>query len=258
MQSRDLSRLLRGTICVCCLLICAPRVHAMIIPPRIAELAEASEMIVLAKVKSVNGWAFARNRRATATVIETWKGPKTEIVEYRVSPTFACDISDAKRHETVLLFLAKDEKAHWEIVWSGRGRMPLRMVNGKEYLTHFGDVIFPTETVSITTPEKNEDGFNSAVELKVVKQLVLATGARLRTADVIRIAKQVAEQKGIDLHRYKEPEAHLEFTRKDKTWFVFFNGQEAAPGDHFSVLVDDQTGETRLCEGGSANSTYTQ
>ena len=60
----------------------------------------------------------------------------------------------------MLLFLAKDKKAHWEIVWSGRGRMPLRMVNGKEYLTHFSDVIFPTETVSITTPEKNEDGFN--------------------------------------------------------------------------------------------------
>jgi hypothetical protein len=249
MRCRDLSRLLRGTICVCCLLISAPPVHAMVIPPRIAQLAEASEMIVLAKVKSVNGWAIAKNRRATATVIETWKGPKTEIVEYRVSPTFACDISDANRDETVLLFLAKDKKAHWEIVWSGRGRMPLRMVNGKEYLTHFGDVIFPAETVSIRTPEKNEDGFNSAVELKVVRQLVLATGARLRTAEVIRIAKQVAEQKGIDLHRYKEPEAHFEFTREDKSWFVFFNGREAVPGNHFSVSVDDQTGETRLFGG---------
>ena len=103
--------------------------------------------------------------------------PFLEIVEYRVSPTFACDVSDAKRDETVLLFLAEDEKAHWGIVWSGRGRMPLRMVDGKEYLTHFGDVIFPAETVSIRTPEKNQDGFNSAVELKVVKQLVLATGA---------------------------------------------------------------------------------
>jgi|WetSurMetagenome_2_1015567.scaffolds.fasta_scaffold169566_3 hypothetical protein len=74
-------------------------------------------------------------------------------------------------------------------------------------------------------------------------------GARLSTAEAIRIAKQAAERQGIDLRRYKEPEAHYEFTRKDKSWFVFFDGRVAMPGNHFSVSVDDQTGETRFFGG---------
>jgi len=74
-------------------------------------------------------------------------------------------------------------------------------------------------------------------------------GARLSTAEVIRIAKQTAERQGVDLRRYKEPEAHYEFTRKDKSWFVSFDGRVAMPGNHFSVSVDDQTGEARFFGG---------
>jgi hypothetical protein len=71
-------------------------------------------------------------------------------------------------------------------------------------------------------------------------------GASLSTAQVIRIAKQAAQRQGADLRRYKEPKAHYEFTRKDKSWFVSFDGRVAMPGDHFSVSVDDQTGETHV------------
>jgi hypothetical protein len=74
-------------------------------------------------------------------------------------------------------------------------------------------------------------------------------GARLSTAEVIRIAKQEAERQGADLGRYKEPEAHYELTRKDKTWFVSFDGRVAMPGNHISVRVDDRTGETRFFRG---------
>src|SRR5215204_3333476 len=71
-------------------------------------------------------------------------------------------------------------------------------------------------------------------------------GARLSTAEAIRIAQQAAERQGANLSRYKEPKAHYEFTRKDKAWFVSFGGRVAMPGNHFSVYVDDQTGETRF------------
>jgi hypothetical protein len=74
-------------------------------------------------------------------------------------------------------------------------------------------------------------------------------GARLSTAEAIRVAKQAAELQGVDLRQYKEPEAHYELTRKDKSWFVFFDGRVAMPGNHFSVSVDDQTGETRFFGG---------
>jgi hypothetical protein len=74
-------------------------------------------------------------------------------------------------------------------------------------------------------------------------------GARLATAKVIRIAKEAAERRGVRLRDYKEPEAHYELTRKDKSWIVFFDGRVAMPGNHFSVSVDDQTGETRFFGG---------
>ena len=68
-------------------------------------------------------------------------------------------------------------------------------------------------------------------------------------AEVIRIAKQAAERQGADLRNYKEPKAHYEFTRKDKSWWVFFDGRVARLGNHFSVSVNDQTGETRFIGG---------
>src|SRR4051812_32122234 len=71
-------------------------------------------------------------------------------------------------------------------------------------------------------------------------------GARLSMAEVIRIAKQAADRQGADLSKYKEPETHYEFTRKDKSWWVFFDGRVPMPGNHFSVSVDDQTGKTQF------------
>jgi hypothetical protein len=172
MRSRMFVVLLPVAICGFHLLFSASDADASVIPPRIAQLAEESQAIVMAKVESVTGRPEDGNQRAKAIVTEVWKGAKVKTVEYRVSPTFACDISDAKEGETVLLFLAKDEETGWAIVWAGRGRMPLMSINGKDYLTHFGDVIFPAETPGIRTPKKCEDGFDFAVELSIVKQLV--------------------------------------------------------------------------------------
>jgi len=74
-------------------------------------------------------------------------------------------------------------------------------------------------------------------------------GARLSAADAIRIAKQTAEHQGVALRNYKEPEAHYEFTRKDHSWWIFFDGRVAMPGNHFAVSVDDRTGGTHFIPG---------
>jgi len=74
-------------------------------------------------------------------------------------------------------------------------------------------------------------------------------GARLSTAEAIQIAKQAAEREGVRLRDYKEPEAHYEFTRKDRSWFVFFDGRVAMPGNHFSVSVDDRTSKAQFFGG---------
>jgi hypothetical protein len=74
-------------------------------------------------------------------------------------------------------------------------------------------------------------------------------GAHLTTTEAIRIARETAERQGVRLRDYKEPEAHYEFTREDQSWFVFFNGRVAMPGNHFSVSVDDQTGKAQFFGG---------
>ena len=74
-------------------------------------------------------------------------------------------------------------------------------------------------------------------------------GARLTTAEALRIAQQAAERDGRRLSDYKPPEAHYEYTRKDKSWWVFFDGRVSMPGNHFSISIDDQTGKTQLMPG---------
>ena len=55
--------------------------------------------------------------------------------------------------------------------------------------------------------------------------------------------------KGVHRTNYKDPEAHYEFTKKDKTWSVFFHGKVPMPGNHFLVWVDDRTQKAQFMQG---------
>ena len=65
-------------------------------------------------------------------------------------------------------------------------------------------------------------------------------------AEVIQIAKRVAEREGYHLEDYREPTARYEH---DGKWSVFFDGREPMPGNHFSVEVDDRTGDAKTYGG---------
>ena len=69
-----------------------------------------------------------------------------------------------------------------------------------------------------------------------------ADGARLGQAQVVRIAAEAATKHGYRLADYKDPEAHYQFTHKDQTWSVFYDGKVPTPGNHFLVVIDDRTG----------------
>ena len=101
-------------------------------------------------------------RYAKAKVAEVWKGTPTERVEFLASRTWTCDISEAKKGETVLLFLIKSNKSRsYAIAHSGRGRMPLRAVEGKSYATFWLDVRLPKDTPTIDGPEPKWDSIRS-------------------------------------------------------------------------------------------------
>ena len=73
--------------------------------------------------------------------------------------------------------------------------------------------------------------------------------ARLSQAQAINIAKLAAEREGRRLIDYKDPEAHYEFIQKDRSWSIFFDGKVPMFGNHFVVVVDDQTKSTRIMPG---------
>jgi hypothetical protein len=74
-------------------------------------------------------------------------------------------------------------------------------------------------------------------------------GARLSQPEVLRIAGEAATKHGYRLADYKDPQAHFEFSRKDKTWTVFYDGKVPVPGNHFLVWVDDRTSEAQVMAG---------
>jgi len=155
-----------------CLPLLASVANAKVGPSPIGRLAEASDLIVLAKIQSVSGQPSGLDRRAKATVTEVWKGPGAASVEFLASPTWTCDISNAEPGEAVLLFLSKEKEAGWVISSAGRGRMPLVTRGGKTYVTPFVDVILPPGTPSIASPAGSSGGFDRAVELDTVRDLV--------------------------------------------------------------------------------------
>jgi hypothetical protein len=140
---------------------------------RIDELAKLSDAIVVARVETIRGWPLIGKRWAKARVTEVWKGPMMDNIEFLASGRDPCDISDAKRGETVLLFLTQKKELGWAIEHSGRGRMPLRTLNGKKYVTYC-DVIFPAETQRIRIPDEKSE-FNSAVELVTLRDRLKKT-----------------------------------------------------------------------------------
>jgi hypothetical protein len=135
------------------------------------QLVQGSDIIVVAKVESVSSPLLGK-RYAKARVTEIWKGVKTEAVEFLASPTWTCDISEAKKGEAVLLFLTKGGKSRsYAIAHSGRGRLPLRTVNGKSYATIWPDVILPKDVPTIDGPEPEWD-FIRSVEVTLLRVLV--------------------------------------------------------------------------------------
>ncbi len=80
---------------------------------------------------------------ATASIQRTLKGSLTDSFLFRASSGWICDTSGAVKDETALFFLGRGDDGTFYIQHAGRGRMPLREVNGKTYVTLWDNVVFP-------------------------------------------------------------------------------------------------------------------
>ena len=78
---------------------------------------------------------------------------------------------------------------------------------------------------------------------------VMAGEPTLKVPEVIKLANAAAEKKGYELTKYEAPEAHYEYVHKDDSWWVFYQGKLRAPGNHFSVSIQDKTKKTEVTPG---------
>ena len=172
-----------GAIAFLVLMTFPPILWAAVAEIALKELVVGSDVIVLAKVltvedgpaeiKTEDDRTFPRVKVATAQVIETWKGTPLQEVRYVASPLRTCDISDAEKGERVVLFLKnRNDSPIVMIAHLGRGGMPLREVEGKTYATLWcQDVLLPKGTATIPGPEPKYS-FIRSVELSKLKELV--------------------------------------------------------------------------------------
>lgn len=170
------------------------------------ELTSGSSLIVVGKVKTVQ--EIAGVRVAILSVEESWKRPQAREIMFLAEGTWACDVSGAEPGERALFFLVPykfdpepDPKPRdpnvWvstfkepvgfrtgvegfgvgapfmTIYWSGRGRMPIRIVDDDDYVTlYVDDVRLPSNVATIDGPEKQYAEFKRSARLITLRRLI--------------------------------------------------------------------------------------
>lgn len=158
------------------LIITCSNTQARVGPASLADMSNGSNYITLAhveSVKSINGVKIA-----SVLTEKVFKGRFTNSRFYVLAePTWQCDISEAIPGERVLLFLnpTKNSVVHFRfgyrkkaavrishtplfsIAHSGRGRMPLRKIKGKDYITVYTyGVTLPSNIKTVNGPNPKE------------------------------------------------------------------------------------------------------
>jgi hypothetical protein len=166
------------------------------------ELVDDSDLIVVARETKIEDGPADLNlgkevsspiKVATARIVEVWKGKAGPDVRYIASPTWTCDISEAKVGEPVVLFLSKSKSVPFmRIEHSGRGRMPIRDVNGKRHATIWViDIELPRGVKTIPGPESEYQFIRSVAvdDLKhAVRQVVRDSDTKRNVAVTVTSA----------------------------------------------------------------------
>jgi hypothetical protein len=142
----------------------------------LADLTREAEFIGVARVTRVSfRIPLVLRRRATAVVLDGWKGRSEGRLAFGASPTWTCDISDAKDGEEIVAFIRDGRLLH-----SGHGRMPIFTRHGRRLAAIWPAVKLPPDLATEDGPDR-ELQFVRAVG---VDDLRAAVGAVLSTAAV--------------------------------------------------------------------------
>jgi hypothetical protein len=153
--------------CCLCLSLLAGSAGARIASVSLEELIAGSDSIVVATVSVVEEPTPERQLvYATAVVQRTIKGSLNGVFRFLSKSDFVCDTSEGVPGETALFFLYRASDGNYGIAAAGRGRMPLRIVDGKTYVTAWtDDVRIPKDVPTVDGPDPRYS-FIRSVELE--------------------------------------------------------------------------------------------
>jgi len=165
----------------CCVAILAltvwaasgPVVVAKVATIPLAELVDHAEFIGIVRVERL-GWRLPllKRPRATARILESWKGPTEGTVTFVAAAAWTCDISEAKKGEEAVVFIRARNLEH-----SGRGRMPIFVREGRRFAAVWPDVRLPQGMVTEAGPEP-EFRFIVGVSIDSLRDAVAAGAAK--------------------------------------------------------------------------------
>ena len=170
-------------VCLCALL--SPMsVGAKLASIPIDELIEHSSVIVLARVSSLSEETVPAHPSRSGEVVfadavtqRTLKGAIPKNFRFLAQTDFICSETGAVKDELALFFLYRDEKGKLGIMAAGNGRMPVGVVDGKQYVTATSLIIFPKDVATIPALEPGYG--KTTVELAYIEKQI-RTRARSR------------------------------------------------------------------------------
>jgi hypothetical protein len=130
-------------------LLFPPAVAARVPYIDLKELVRTADFIGVVRISRVSSRIpLLRRSRAKATIIESWKGPTTGVVDFVAGPTWTCDISTAVAGEEAVIFVRGHSLLH-----SGRGRMPITTRDGRWLAAVWPDVRLPKDIKTEEGPD---------------------------------------------------------------------------------------------------------
>ena len=181
---------MRWALMIGCLALATPEVHGKVAGTTLANLVVQADTVVLGtviRVERSDGWQVAH-----IAVAETLEGAPAPVLLYLASPTWMCDISSATVGEGAMFFLSIAARSEGDpspparlrglpvlqLTSAGRGRMPLREVDGVMFARVWTiDVELPAEVATIPDPDSPGTSTELA-ELRTLREVVerLLTG----------------------------------------------------------------------------------
>ena len=138
-----MSRVMRSTSILCTAIAVAlfaePPAVAKVAPATLADLVQRADFIGIVRVDRVSSRIpLLKRRRASAAILQSWKGQSSGALNFVAQAEWICDISEAKQGEEAVVFIEGDR-----LVLAGRGRMPIFARDGRRLAAVWPDVQLP-------------------------------------------------------------------------------------------------------------------